>query len=233
MLLAQDFVQWTDCAGFKIGYAISTSGDTIAANEQFSILLYLDAPFSASAFGSWWEVNLTPSVVPVAAPVRIHTSAWLGSPAALSVLSPAVAGGSTIYCSVERRDQRIGSGRGPLLVAEFRADSQSVAVADLVTAFAGGIIMEENIDLKWGATAPPEAAVTLYPNPARDWVCIDARLPVDFRVRAIDLRGKVYSLASPQANGRLDLADLPAGVYWLEMTETTTGYRTGCKLIHR
>ncbi len=61
-------------------------------------------------------------------------------------------------------------------------------------------------------TAPK---VTVYPNPARDWVYITAGTPVQAIVRSMD--GKL--LQQREAKDRVELSGLPAGLYILQVRD--------------
>jgi hypothetical protein len=64
-----------------------------------------------------------------------------------------------------------------------------------------------------------EKYVRIYPNPATDWLYIDAKVPVTVSVSTIE--GKL--LIDRSAQKKISIADLPAGLYLLRFYDKNTG----------
>lgn len=68
------------------------------------------------------------------------------------------------------------------------------------------------------ATASP-SGIRVIPNPATDFIHVSADGPVE-RVSVYDLHGRLMRAEQPAGDSfRLDISGLPAGLYWLHVTE--------------
>lgn len=61
------------------------------------------------------------------------------------------------------------------------------------------------------------AAVSIYPNPATDFLYVETAAPLDYRMALYDSTGKL--VVSQLNAGRIDLSGLPDGIYLLEITD--------------
>jgi hypothetical protein len=74
-----------------------------------------------------------------------------------------------------------------------------------------------------------DATVRVYPNPAKGSFTLYLPDRLDFRVRVFDVKG---ALLVEQFNAnRIELADFPAGMYLLEVTDLGTNQRVTKKLV--
>lgn len=72
--------------------------------------------------------------------------------------------------------------------------------------------------------------VSFYPNPARDYITINATNNESATVAVRSLQGKVLSTLTVKGTARLSIADLSTGVYILEYT-TTNGQKAAARFI--
>ena len=71
----------------------------------------------------------------------------------------------------------------------------------------------QSSDLKSGS----ESKVTLYPNPARDWIAVSGLKEGNWEARVVDMQGKVHTTAVMQNGSSLPVMDLESGTYILRL----------------
>ena len=72
----------------------------------------------------------------------------------------------------------------------------------------------------------------IYPNPASDIVRIELPEIGEASIQLLDIRGKlIHSITTREANRKIDLQQLPAGIYWIRLQQD--GKYFGTKVLKR
>jgi hypothetical protein len=76
-----------------------------------------------------------------------------------------------------------------------------------------------------------EISSELYPNPTSSEVSFETYEDMVWSVYSLSGRELMRGKSSPSMKVTIDTSDLPAGVYWVGMTTTSTSVSSGKKLI--
>lgn len=221
---------WTDLGAFQIGYQLSTTSDTLYPNEHFSINLYLDVPMDTNCLGARFDVDcvLGVSLEGGTAP-GLPLQSWLGNPGNLATDVEEVAGGSELSFSVWRTDGVLNYGTGQVLSAEFVVGNKSVATARVIESLGGGLIMEENVDMKVQGIATEVEEIqswTAYPNPCGNHIQLSGSASGKLEVWVRDVHGRLLLDTQIDATDAIDTSGLPVGLLLFEIWDETSGKRS-------
>ena len=105
-------------------------------------------------------------------------------------------------------------------VAVRRSVARAITVVNITEYFTEGVQQAWMGDVKNAVVAPLPFSVNVYPNPAQDWVevnAVEATTELDYVL--FDLQGKtVREGATSQGAAQLDITTLPAGTYMLRLS---------------
>ena len=231
---AQDTL-WFDHEGYSIGYQLSTNETLLEADEQFSIKLYLGVPSDNPCLGALFTLDHHSGITPTTNDPTSPENCWLDSDGNLSTGELENTTPNSRTYGVQRTDQNEVYGSGWVLTKDFTVGANPVPSAAVLSSIGGNIIMDENLDMKPLVDSEenplPATQYQVFPNPARDQVFFSPTLPVDYQVQIRDLKGRIRKRAQSMTNPRLQIEDLPAGYYLLEILDQHKGRRQTIKLI--
>ena len=211
-------IHWTDLDSFKVGYQLSTSATTLAAEEQFSVKLYLQTLGTTDCLGGKFDLSYSSEVSPD--PMDAHgipENSWLGSASELVSSFSEDPMDPTSTLKVARTDNDFRSGNGWVLTANLVVGGTAINAADAVTALAGGLIVEENMDMKMAALQNEIQSLRIFPNPFAETITVDAKQPEKLSLVLRDLQGNLILRTHPHRDGTIDAHGIPSGIYLMEL----------------
>jgi hypothetical protein len=215
-------IHWTVKDSFQVGYQLSTDSDTIPAHTQFYVDLHLETFEQTEVLGAYFVFQLPDLVNPSSSDAySLPAPNPLGETQDLTVSATWNAQTQQSNSAVWRSDGVPQPVAGNVLRLHFVTGNLSVATDNLVQTFDGGLVMEENADLK---TAELEvwdspATVIAYPNPCREWLAIDLPYPEAGSYTLRDLNGRVWKSGAAVPGIRIDLDHVPSGVLILDVRD--------------
>ena len=218
-------ITWVDRTTYKIGYQFSSSNSTFQANEHISVNLYLETFSPTECFGGTFDLDLDPGVdFDPDSGYTVPETSNLGSSGEMNASWTYDATENEGSFNVHRVDSTDQSCSGIILKANLVIGASSINAEDVLQAFDGGIIMMENLDLKWGeetaAKLEEAVQVSVFPNPCTDWIQVTAEGEEQLVVKLRNLKGQVVWEENGAGGRRLDLQGLKAGMYVIEVRNT-------------
>ena len=232
----QSEITWVDRDSFRIGYEVLSSADTLAANEQFSVMLHLDCTLDKEALGGSFDLDLHADIsVDNSESHRLLSTCWLGEEADMTSGHTYSSAGHTASYLSHRVDSTLKTGIGGVLIANFTVGENPVATNEAIVALDGGLVVVDNLEMKrpHPAQDAPALAVQVYPNPCSDWLRVQASAEAGFQLRMYDGTGRMVKQENVDAGELLELRvnDLSKGQYFLRMTDSLGRTETKTVLI--
>lgn len=211
-------IQWTDLDSFRVGYRLSTDQDTLTANQDFSVKLYLETLGTQECLGGQFSLSWAEGVELASLnPNELASSSWLALATDLGCVFSKDETMRSLEWSVSRQDSSFRSGSGWIARLHFTAGNSAVLANQVVSSFGGGLIVEANIDMKRSYPKNPEPAFRLVPNPCTRSLCCNGEVAMGEDLFLYDLEGKLRLRTSPNENACFDLETLKPGLYLAKM----------------
>lgn len=228
-------VHWQNEGGFLIGYQFSTAEDTIAANEQFSIKLYLEVLDPDVCGGATFSLVIDDRANPMVNPLSVPNPNWLDAAGVLGTRYTETSGSDTVTCSVWHFEETLVSGSGWVLTADFEVGDTALPVVEIMAYYGGNLIMDENLDMKtkFAGSPKPVPDLTLFPNPCREELSLSIPLPKDWTVEVRDLNGKVYPAGIEAVGQAIRVERLAPGMYFLMVYDERKARRKTLKFMRQ
>lgn len=237
-LLAQPSqVYWTNLGDYNIGYQFSSDASTFSANEQVSVRLYLEASNPSTCIGGHFTFTVSDQVTPLfGAAITVPLQSDLGIQSAMQTEYVWDASSSETYARVFRDDETLHTCSDWILTADFLIGGTPLPASDFMASFLGGIILEENVDMRLKDPNLIEedfVEVQVYPNPFTDWLEVKQTGRKTLEVSLWNTNGKKVFQSEVGKKSRLMLDDLPQGVFFLRVTDEEGLVLHNDKIIHR
>lgn len=227
-------IHWTDLDSFQVGYQVCAANDTLFAEEQFSVKLHLKTEGAQECIGALFDIEWEAGVsLDAAGQFTEPDQSWLGTSSEIVTSLEEDQTGDAALVEVVREDSISRSGNGWVVKVNFEVGNEPILVSEVVAALDGGLIVEENLDMRLAPVAEEldELPLVIYPNPFQGQLRIDNVPEGVLEVKVYDLSGNLVhgsslgrlgELGRPIGKGTfrtLELSDLPPGVYFLTISQ--------------
>ncbi len=218
-------VNWTDLDSFQVGYQICSTNDTLHADEQFSVKLHLKTAGSQECLGAQfdlgWDSRIT---LDPASEHLVPDQSWLGIPSELSVTLLEDQSGIAAQWTLAREDSAFQSGNGWVIKVNFVVGDEPILTNEVIVALDGGLIVEENLDMKHFLPSPEinESSLAVYPNPCQDRLKFYNSPPEQVEIFLYDLSGNLLLRSLMVSNEELNLSGFHPGAYFLTVLKDQT-----------
>lgn len=225
LLQAQsDGITWVDRDSFRIGYLVDQTSETLLANSDYTVKLYLETTGDQSCVGGHFDVAWPSSVIldTTNSSFSMPGSSWLGD--SHQIIAKRTKGATDLESTFDlsREDLTGQSGSGWVMSLHFVVGAHNISTSEAVVALDGGITPIENIDLKQNvlqSTALPQSTTTAFPNPFSESIQVKSATGHPVRVRLLGATGHLLAQRELAPGVQWDLSTLKAGAYVLEIYE--------------
>lgn len=258
---ASSQVVWVDLGGFELGYELSTSGSFLSPWEQFDIKLYGDVPLAEDAIGLRFDLVLASEVtVETNGAVSLPGTSWLGNDDELT--TGYNQNGAIEEVEVYRTDENIRSGQGWVANLHCEVGANGIQTNQVVTTLGGITILAENMDMRLTSgtnqgspiqhgshttdTDHPVSApqkeldllsrveeVKVFPNPCMDYFQLSGHAGKSMEIMLYNMEQKLVMHKEVAPGGKIDVRNLPPGIYYLNIGSTENVKPQVIKLVKR
>lgn len=212
-------VHWTDLDSFRVGYQIGIPDDTLAPHEEIPVHLYLEY-LEDSCLGVNFQVEwANGATLDPSSGYTLPDSSWLGQTAKLSAYLSTSGNLPEANLILNRIDSCSRSGSGKLATLYLTIGDAPLPSSALINSTGGGLILEENFDLK--TISPPKEKIVgvCYPNPFKDRLNVQFNDFEELQLGIYDPQGvQIYKGLIPSGTS-IGTERWQAGVYLILLSD--------------
>lgn len=226
-------VQWTDLDSFKVGYELNSESEWLLPGERFSVKMYLEVDPGFKCLGGTFNIGLDSGIRADLADIKTVPNSWLGEKQDIKSSFVQDSKDGTCSASVERIDNVLSEGSGCVLILHLEMGPDSIPIQDVILSLAGGLIVVDNMDLKWIPLVDETKGIGLGPNPATDWLQVGNEMGLKIEVEIFDIEGRLCLKEQLDPSRKIDLHSIPKGLLLVKIRDRGQNAWQLHRILHR